>query len=155
IIALAKKVAEVGDVALIIIDPITSYMGTRVNSFMTTAVRAVLEPLSHFAEENRVAIFGITHPPKTLQGTPKHAFTGSLAFIAAARIGFLAIEEQGTDRKLFLSVKNNIGPKAPGIAYRLVQTFVRENILTSYCEWENTPVTITANEALAAAAANA
>jgi putative DNA primase/helicase len=150
--ALGKKIAAIGDVALVIIDPVTSYMGARVNSFMATAVRAVLEPLSHFAEENRVAIFGITHPPKAAQGKAKNAFTGSLAFVATARIGFLAIEEQGTERKLLLSVKNNIGRKAPGLGYSLEQTIMGDkNIVASRVAWDTAPVTMSADEAIAAA----
>jgi putative DNA primase/helicase len=42
---LKSLVAEISDVALVVIDPITSYMGTRIDSHRTTDVRAVLEPL--------------------------------------------------------------------------------------------------------------
>jgi putative DNA primase/helicase len=48
------------DVRLIVIDPITSYMG-RVDSHRTTDVRSVLEPLAEMAARRRVAILAITH----------------------------------------------------------------------------------------------
>jgi putative DNA primase/helicase len=77
-------IQAVGNVGLIIIDPVTAYMGS-IDSHRTTDVRAVLEPLARFAEESDIAILGISHPPKATQSKAIHAVTGSLAFVAAAR----------------------------------------------------------------------
>jgi hypothetical protein len=146
--ALERKIREAGDVVLVEIDPITSYMGNGIDSHRTTDVRAVLEPVSAFAERNSVAVLAITHPPKAAQAKAIHAFTGSLAFAAAARIALLAVEEPETDRRLLLSVKNNIGPAAAGIAYRLEQRVVTNNVVGSHVVWDSEPVTMTANEAM-------
>jgi putative DNA primase/helicase len=78
-----------------------------------------------------------------------------LAFVAAARTAFVAIEEPETDRRLLLAVKSNIGPTASGIAYRLVPTQTGNGIETIRVEWDGDPVDITANEALHAAAEEA
>jgi len=61
---LGKLIAKIGDVALVRIDPITSYMGSDIDSHRTTDVRAVLEPVANFAAEMKVGILAITHPPK-------------------------------------------------------------------------------------------
>jgi putative DNA primase/helicase len=83
-----------------------------------------------------------------------NAFTGSLAFVASARLAFVAVEEAETDRHLLLAVKNNLGPKADGIGYRIEQGATPQGIITSRIIWDSDPVTVTANEALAAAQEN-
>ncbi|MCD6072169.1 MAG: hypothetical protein K0S42_2685 [Microvirga sp.] len=146
--ALEHKIRAAGDVIVVEIDPITSYMGNGVDSHRTTDVRAVLEPVAAFAERNNVAVLAITHPPKAAQSKAIHAFTGSLAFAAAARIALLAVEEPETDRRLLLPVKNNVGPEAPGIGYRLAQKPVTNDVIGSHVVWDTEPVTMTANEAM-------
>ena len=59
------------------------------------------------------------------------------------------------DRRLLLDAKNNLAPPPQGLAFRLEQTIVGSNIVTSRVDWERDPVTITANEALAAKSAGA
>jgi putative DNA primase/helicase len=149
--ALTDKLKMVGDVMLVIIDPITSYMGSKIDSHRVTDVRAVLEPLAGWAEENHVAVLGITHPPKNAPPRALHAIVGSIAYVAAARLVFLAVEEQGTNRRLLLAVKNNLGALAPGIGYSLEQAIISKDIVASRIAWDNLPVTVSANEALAAA----
>jgi putative DNA primase/helicase len=145
---LGNKVAEIGDVAMITIDPITSYMG-KIDSHRTTDVRAVLEPLAAFAEQYNVAILAVSHPPKAVQAKAIHAVSGSLAFVAAARMVFIVVEEPETGRRLMLPTKNNLAPLPAGLAYRLEQLLVSKNILASHVVWDREPVTVNANQALA------
>ena len=146
---LGAKLTQVGHAALIIIDPITSYMG-KIDGHQTVDVRTVLEPLAAFAEKYNVAVLAISHPPKATQAKALHAVTGSLAFVAAARLVFIAAKEPQTERRLLLAVKNNLGPPAAGIGFHLAQSFVGNDILTSYVCWDSQPVTTTADEAIAA-----
>src|SRR5262245_6609679 len=108
---LGDVVAEVGNVSLIVMDPITSYMG-KIENNSTTDVRATLDPIADWAEAHNVAILGVTHPPKAAQKNAIRQFTGSFAYVAAARLAFYVTKEPETDRTLFLPVKNNIGQKA-------------------------------------------
>jgi RecA-family ATPase len=85
---LGKAIAQIGGAKYIMIDPVTAYMG-KIDSHRTTDVRAVLAPLTEFAEAHNVAVLSITHPPKASQAKAIHAFTGSLAHVAAARMAFL------------------------------------------------------------------
>jgi hypothetical protein len=65
---LSTKVARLGDVGLIIIDPIMAYLGAgRINRHRAADVRAVLSP--DFAEERHVEVLGLTHPAKTVTRT--------------------------------------------------------------------------------------
>jgi DNA polymerase len=147
---LGAKLTELGDATLIIIDPITSYMG-KIDGHQTVDVRTVLEPLAAFAEKHDVAVLAISHPPKASQSKALHAVTGSLAFVAAARMVFIATKEPQTDRRLLLPVKNNLGPLAAGLGFSLEQRLVGNEILASHVIWDSAPVTTTADEAVAAA----
>jgi putative DNA primase/helicase len=61
-------------------------------------------------------------------------------------------EEVGTDRRLFLPLKNNLAPDRIGYAFRIENRIVADGITTSAIVWDQDPVTISAEEALAAAA---
>jgi RecA-family ATPase len=65
---LEQKITEIRDVALVIIDPISSYMG-KTDSHKNAEVRGALEPLSEMAERLQVAILSITHFSKSGTGT--------------------------------------------------------------------------------------
>jgi hypothetical protein len=149
---LATAIEQLGNVTLLAIDPVTAYLGDKIDTHQTAAVRAVLEPLDAFAAQHRCAIVGVTHPPKAVQSKAINAFTGSLAFVAAARTAFVAIEEPETDRRLLLAVKSNVGPLPPGIAYRLKPARTPKGIEAIRVEWDTEPVDISANEAIHAAA---
>ena len=159
---LEQVIHDVGDVGLVTVDPITAFMGGRLDSHKVTDVRSQLGPLADLAERLDVAISAITHPAKNAGPRAIDHFIGSQAFIAAARMGHLCVAEveenehgqrQPTGRKLFANPKNN---RMPTIAYRikavdLGKDLAGKEIETSCVVWEE-PVAMTADEALAAAA---
>jgi AAA domain-containing protein len=150
---LERKIREIGNVALVIIDPISSYMG-KTDSHKNSEVRGALEPASEMAERMKVAILSITHFSKAGSGNTNkalHRFIGSIAFVGAPRAAFAVIEDADNEgRMLVLHAKNNMAPKPQGLAYRLLQTIVCDNIVASYVHWDGAPVTISADEALGA-----
>jgi putative DNA primase/helicase len=153
---LEKKIAEIGDVALVIIDPISSYMG-KADSHKNAEVRSALEPASEMAERMKVAILSITHFSKTgagNNGKALHRFIGSIAFVGAPRAAFAVIQDTDNEgRMLLLHAKNNMAAKPQGLAYRLVQRIVGEEgggIVASYIAFDSTPVTVSADEAMRA-----
>ncbi len=153
---LEQKIAEIGDVALVIIDPISSYMG-KADSHKNAEVRGALEPASEMAERLKVAILSITHFSKSGSGNNTkalHRFIGSIAFVGAPRAAFAVIEDADNEgRMLFLHAKNNMAAKPQGLAYRLVQMLVGEpgeSIVASYVAWDSEPVTMSADQALRA-----
>jgi AAA domain len=163
---LERAIAEVGSVGMVTVDPITAYMGGKMDSHKTTEVRSQLGPLKDLAERANVAVSTITHPPKSAGGKAIDHFIGSQAFIAAARIGHVCINEfevndhgvsVPTGRVLFANAKNNPHREMPTLAYRIVEEVVRQDttvgiITAPRVEWDADPVDITADEAVDAAA---
>ncbi len=122
---LKRKLAEVGDVRLLIVDPIVSaVMG---DSHKNAEVRRSLQPLVDLAAFMRCALLGITHFSKGTGGRdPVERLTGSLAFGALARVVMVAAkhQEEGDDGRtvrLFIRAKSNIGPDDGGFEYDLHQ----------------------------------
>ena len=163
---LEQDVAAIGDVGLITIDPITAYMGGKMDSHKATEVRAQLGPLKDFAERTNVAVSTITHPAKNAGSKSIDHFIGSQAFVAAGRIGHVCVEETKenedgenlpTGRILFANAKNNPHEKMPTLAYRIVGIIIGrdestgDNIETPHVTWEKEAVNITADEAIASA----
>jgi putative DNA primase/helicase len=156
---LAQMITMLGDVRLITIDPLTAYMGHKLDSHRATDVRGQLGPLADLAERSDVALSCITHPPKhTTQRAIDH-FIGSQAFIAAARIGHMCIEEVDEDehgnrvptgRSLFTNPKNNVSRKMSTLAYRIIEKSLDNGIKAPCIVWEEI-VDITADQAVVAA----
>jgi len=158
--ALRQKVIEIGDVKMVLIDPISAYLGIgEIDSFRATDVRAVLGPLKMFAEELRTSILGILHFNKKIDVTNiMLRVSDSLAYTAASRHVYAVINDEDNFRKLFVKGKNNIAPReqktlAFGISEREVGTdpHTGASIRAPYIEWHPDPVDITATEALQAA----
>ena len=91
---LLSKIDEIGDVVLVIIDPVSAYLGVgKVNNSSTTDVRAVLAPLTKLAEEKKISIIGIMHFNKKADVTNAMLrIADSLAYVAAE-----AAKGQGVD----------------------------------------------------------
>ncbi len=151
--ALESKLAELRDVATVVIDPISAYLGD-VDSHKNADVRSLLAPLSELAARHNTAIIGISHLNKAGGAQALMRVTGSLAFVAAARAAYLVTADlQDKMRRLFLPMKNNLGPDAAGLAFRIEPATLSSPagaLETSRVSWESEPVPITADEAMQA-----
>ena len=123
--ALRHELLRIGDVRLLIVDPIVSAVAG--DSHKNAEVRRGLQPLADLAMSTRCALLGITHFSKGTGGRdPVERLTGSLAFGALARVVMVAAKHQeegenGRDVRLFLRAKSNIGPDDGGFEYDLRQ----------------------------------
>jgi putative DNA primase/helicase len=122
---LRRKLAEIGGVRLLIVDPVVSAIAG--DSHKNAEVRRGLQPLVDLAASMRCALLGITHFSKGTGGRdPVERLTGSLAFGALARVVLVAAkhQEEGEDGRtvrLFCRAKSNIGPDDGGFEYDLHQ----------------------------------
>jgi hypothetical protein len=150
--ALDLKLADLGNVAVVVIDPISAYLG-KTDSHKNSDVRRILAPLGELAARHNTAIVGLSHLTKSGGAQAMMRVTGSLAFVAAARAAYLVAEDpQDKARRLFLPLKNNIGPDTAGLAYRIEPMKIPSAtgpLETSRVVWEPEPVSVTADEVMA------
>jgi putative DNA primase/helicase len=142
-------------------------MGSNMDSHKATEVRAQLGPLKDLAERTRIALSTITHPAKSAGPNALDHFIGSQAFIAASRVGTLAIPEmeddgdggkpEPTGRMLYIVARHAFTGDIPTLVFRKEQIvvgqfgqgFTMKDVTASRIVWEGTK-DITGNAALAA-----
>lgn len=145
---LSALLDQLGHVALIVIDPITAYLGDT-DSHKNAEVRALLAPLGELAAKHGAAVVCVSHLNKSGNSEALMRVTGSLAFVAAARAAFLvARDPDDSNRRLFLPMKNNIGKDESGLAFSIESHQLAGGIETSCIAWEAEAVTVKADEAL-------
>jgi hypothetical protein len=145
---LASLINSFGDVVLVIIDPISAYLGDT-ESHNNAEVRSLLAPLSDLAAKHGVAIVAVSHFNKSRGGDAVNRVSGSLGFIAAARAGYAVVQDgQDENRRFFLPIKNNVGRAMQGLAFSIEGVTLPGGIESSRVIFEPDPVAITAEQAL-------
>jgi putative DNA primase/helicase len=158
---LRRKVAEVGNVRMIQIDPLSAYLGKgKVDSYRTPDVRAVLGPVVELAADLKVATLGLMHFNKKVDVTNALLrISDSLAFGATARHVYGVINDAENKRKLFVRAKNNLAAdgKDKTLAYHFGARYVADDpetgkeIWAPHIIWKPKYVDVTAIEAMQAA----
>jgi hypothetical protein len=136
--ALVAKARAVGNVHLLIIDPVVTAVAG--DSHRNAEVRRDLAPLVHFGHELHAAVLGISHFSKGTAGRePLERVTGSLAFGALARIVLGAAKQFGSDGletgRVLVRIKSNIGFDGDGIAYTFAPAQLPQGIDTCKVVW--------------------
>jgi putative DNA primase/helicase len=136
--ALQTAAEKVGNVRLLIVDPIVSAVTG--DSHKNTETRRALQPLVDLAASMNAALIGITHFSKGGQGgDPSQRVMGSVAFTAVARVVLVAAKVAGDDpkedRRILARSKSNIGPDDGGYEYHLEQGEPLPGISASYVTW--------------------
>ena len=133
---LRELIAELRDVRLLIVDPISAYCGS-VDSHKNAEVRALLAPLAELAAECRLAVVAINHLTKG-SGKAVYRSMGSIAFAAAARACWNFYKDPDDEkRRLMMPTKMNLAPDAYGLAYSIEDGAV---------VWFNEPIFSTADD---------
>jgi hypothetical protein len=141
IASLSCRIDQLGDVKLLIIDPVTQAVAH--DAHKGNDVRRDLAPLVDLGMKHGIAIIGITHFAKGSAGRePLERVLGSVAFGALARIVLVAAKDQSVDhegdqrdRRVFARAKSNIGPSGDGFSYSIEERIVREDIKATRVVW--------------------
>lgn len=151
---LRQLVRDLGDVKLIVIDPVTAYTG-KADTYNTADVRKALTPIQTMAAEMRVCVVLISHLNKASGAEAMNRVNGSGAFVAVSRSSWLVgIDpgDEGKTRRILTPMKNNIGDHKTGFAYTIEsQTYEVGGISieTSRVKFEENTVEISADDLLA------
>jgi RecA-family ATPase len=148
---LADLVRQLGDVRLIVIDPVSAYLG-RLDSHKASDVRGCLAPLQQLAAETGAAVVLVAHLNKgSADASPMARVAGSGAFVAACRSAWLVEsdpQDENGKRRILTPLKNNIGDDQTGFAFHTKPVRLAEGIETSCIVFESEPVTVSVAQLL-------
>ena len=154
---LEHAIIKIGNVKLVIIDPVSAYLGKpgKLDTYRQSDVRGTLSPLEEMAARHGVSIVGIEHLNKKSGLKALLRVGGSIAFAAAPRSLIIFVrDEEDQDRRLVLPAKNNNAPEKykTGLACRIIMRLAPPPVfdVMPAVKWEEEPVSITADEALEA-----
>ncbi len=142
---------DVGSVRLVILDPISAYIGGK-NANSNSEVREFLSYLTQLADVTGAAVVGINHLNKDNQKQAAYRTLGSVAWTATARaVWLVAKDPDDEDRRIMSQIKCNLARDKTGLAFRLVDTVVAEGGISlncPRCEFEQEVVFTSADELL-------
>lgn len=146
---LTEFIADIGDLKLLVIDPILAYMG-RADSHKTSDVRGAMLGLQQLVADREIAAVLITHLNKNDGGqSAMNRMAASGAFTAVAR-GVWLVDFDPTDsdreRRLFVPIGANIGNDREGFAFRIETVWLPGGIVTSKVVFEDEPIKVDADE---------
>ncbi|GAA4973931.1 AAA family ATPase [Pseudonocardia tropica] len=106
------------DVALVVVDPLMSVIGLKIDTHKEREVRSALDPLSRIADRTGAVVLGIAHFNKSSGTDVSNMITASGAFknVARAIFGF-ARDDEG---RVMTQTKNSLGrDDLPSLSYAL------------------------------------
>ena len=127
------KICEVGEVDLVVLDPLISVVAGDTNKAVD--VRDSLQDLIILANSG-LSIVGITHFSKgSKASSPLDRVLGSQAFSAVARVVLVTVKQPDNDGRLLLRAKSNLGPDGNGFSYRVQPKLIESDIESSVIVW--------------------
>jgi hypothetical protein len=111
------------DCRLVVISPISAYLGPNVKAIDDGAIRAILTPLQDMAARQNVAVVAIMHLNKAADKDVLYRISGAMGFVAVARATWLFAKdarEKGSERRFMMPVKGNLAEKQKGLEYQII-----------------------------------
>ena len=105
--------------AMLIIDPLTLYLGDKIDMNRANAVRSILTKLADLAEKFNIAVVVVVHLNKSGKKALYRSL-GSIDIAAIARSILMIGENQNKPgERLIVQLKNSLGPKSQSVAFEL------------------------------------
>lgn len=118
--ALLEREVRRHDIALVVIDPLMSAIGEKIDTHREREVRSALDPLAKIADRTNSIFLGIAHFNKGGGSDAASLITGSGAFKNVPRsvFGFARDETDETGSRVMSQVKNSLGrDDLPSLSY--------------------------------------
>lgn len=108
------------DIALVVIDPIMSYIGRDIDTHSDQSAREVLNRLKEFAEHTDISIICLRHLNKRQGDAAIFRGGGSIAFTAASRCNLIVGKHPAEDGVNVLAcIKSNLERKPKSLSYAI------------------------------------
>lgn len=120
------RAAEIGDVALIVIDPLNAHLADGTNAHRDHSIRRAIAPASAMAERLNVALLFVAHLNKAAGGEALYRVGGSIGLVGGVRSVLLFTADpddpdgEHGSRRCLGHIKSNWGRKAPTAIYEHV-----------------------------------
>lgn len=122
---LERELDKNPDIKMVVLDPLTAFLGTKIDYFKDPDVRLKLIPLKELAQERKIAILGVVHFNKKEDSDLITRIGGSMAFAGVAR-SVLGVsydnretDEDNRDIRLLSSLKMNLDRKPDTLAFKI------------------------------------
>jgi putative DNA primase/helicase len=145
---LQRAIEELGSVDLIIIDPITAYLG-KSDANSSGDVSRITTELTTLAQAYGACILMVSHLNKKADLQASHRVLGSVSWVGAART-ILVIDKDGEDseRRTMAPAKNNLALDTTAFAFMVQPVEQAGGIKTSKVVWESASHSNTADRVL-------
>ena len=140
LLELEADIKNMGDVALIIIDPITTFMGINADTNQVGVVRPVCTKLKVLAERTGAGIIILNHLGKNSKASMQDRILGSSAWVAAPRSVMIAMEHEEHGRVLGV-INSNIA-SGLGVYPYVLTNKDGEDDRKFYAEFKDHPLTL-------------
>ena len=138
--ALEAHAKAIGQIDLLIIDPVVAAISGKTDSHKNAETRIGLQPVVDFAVAIKCAVLGVTHFTKGTAGQdPVERVTGSLAFGALPRVVWAAAKGKEGDEnpRILVRAKSNIGQDGGGFGFDIdaAPLMERPDIIATRIVW--------------------
>jgi RecA-family ATPase len=142
--AIEEAIKETG-AKLVILDPIQSYIGGKVDNHSANQVRDKLDPLGEVAKRNAVAILLIAHLAKTTKTRAVNSILGSVDYGALVRSTLLiGSPPEAPNSRVVVHIKHSYGNGADSLGF-----VINSNGKTSAITWQKGKSPYTAEDLFA------
>lgn len=117
---LLSAAIEERNATLVILDPLTAFLGATVDMHRANEVRPIMSTLVAIADKHQCAMVAIRHWTKQIGGKASYRGQGNVDFLAAAR-SVLSVGESPEDERLrvMAQAKNSVSTRGLSILFQL------------------------------------
>src|SRR5262249_20581869 len=120
--AALEEVVERAGARLVVIDPVTHFLGREVNVASDPSIRRALAPLAAPGPGHACAVLLVRHLKKAEGRRALYRGLCSIGLAGVCRSAWLVAEESaGSARRVLAQQKNNLAPPQPSLAFEVAQ----------------------------------
>jgi hypothetical protein len=119
---LEKTIAEHPECRLLVVSPISAYLGPGIKAIDDGAIRAVLTPLQEMAERLDIAVVAVIHLNKSSDYDVIYRISGAMGFVAVPRASWLFatdMRDRQSANRYMMPIKGNLAEKQKSTIFQV------------------------------------